>query len=443
MLRVPRRVLPLPAALFGALLVVYALTAARGAVSVDVWSADLVSWSIGTTGSPLADLDAFPTLADNDQRGIWVVERPDGREVVGRSPGAVAAAVPAYWIAGLLGGEAMSIVPGGLTAALLVAAAVTILFTSLRPRLGDRVALAASLLFGLTTPVWSVAADGMWPHTVTILGIVGMAWAADRERWWLVGLFGGVTLWGRLHAVVICAVLGLLLAWWRRDPRIAARIGLVSGVLLGLMTLWTRWIYGRWNPTAAYDTAPFVDNASRGPLDVIDHLAFWVSPGRGLLVWTPVILLLLPALVRAWRTLPDWSRALLLAGLGYTLLQLTLSPAKGGEGFFGYRVGLELLACATPALALSAHRMGSAARRLLAPVAVIQLAVLGLGALSRPETAPAISNRWDSNELVARLADQTAYTTILLATLALLGAVGVRMWHDPGLWREEAEHERV
>ncbi|MBM7515400.1 hypothetical protein [Nocardioides nitrophenolicus] len=426
-----------PAVLLAVLAVGYGVTASRGAVSLDVWSANLASWSIGTTGTPLTDLDRFPALADNDLRATWVVQRADGRDVVGRAPGTVAAAVPAYALAHLFGASGMSIVPGGLTAALLTAIAITLLFLALRERLGERPALAASLVLGLTTPVWSVAADGVWPHTLTVLGILGMAWAAERERWWLLGLFGGVALWGRLHAAVICAVVGLLLAWWRRRPDLLLKTGAACGAMLGLMMVWTQWMYGRWDPTAAYDVGVFVSIAQDQGLDGLNLAGFLVSPGRGMLVWTPILVLLLPALVRSWRALPDWSRALAVGGVGYTAVQLALNAFKGGEAFFGYRIGLELLACLAPALALSTPRIGTVGRRLLVPVIVAQAAVFGFGALAGPDTAPRISSTWDSNELVARVADQPAYSIALLLACAALAAVVVRMWNDPELRRKD------
>ena len=112
----------------------------------------------------------------------------------------------------------------------------------------------------------------------------------------------------------------------------------------------------------------------------MNHLGFWVSPDRGLFVWTPVVLLLLPALVRSWRSLPDWSRALAMGGLAYTLVQLTFNRFSGGDIFYGYRLGLELLAAVTPALALSSPALGSLGRRLVGPVLGLQLFVIFLGA---------------------------------------------------------------
>lgn len=420
----------LPLVLACVLAVAYTATIAT-ALSLDVWSANLVSWHLGTTGSPFVDLDAFPRIADNDSRAIWVVQGRDGQDVIGRSPGAVLAAVPAYAVAGVLGLTSMSIVPGGVTAALLSAAAMALLFCAVRGQAGDRVALLGALAVGLATPVWTVSADGMWPHTVTALGIAGMAWAAAKERWWLVGVFGGVTLWGRLHAAVICAVLGLLVAWWRRDARLAAWVGSVSGAFLVALAGWSWWLYGTLDPTAAYDVTVFTDHARQQPLDLVNHLGFWISPGRGMLVWTPVLLVLAAALWRGWRELPDWSRALAVGGAAYTLMQLVLNQFKGGDGFFGYRIGLELLVSMAPAVILSAHRAGPLARRVLPAVLVLQFAAFLVGALTDPTTIPVIDDGWGSNELISRLVHQPALTGTLLVAGLLLGALAVRMWRDP------------
>jgi len=369
-------------ALFVLAFLAYALTAAYATVSLDVQSANRASWITATTGAPWTEDIALPELDDNPLREVWLREAPNGHEVIGRSPGVVAAAMPAYWAADQLGLDRFSLAPGALTAAALTAGSLVFLALALEPVAGRRRALLTAVAFGFTTPVWSIAANGVWPHTITVFGITGMAWAASSRRWWLVGLFGGITLWGRLHAAVIVAALGLFLAWRRRDPRIALKTGSVSLVFLALLAWWTRWMYGTWDPTASYDTSVFADYAETHRLSVVNQLGMWISPDRGVLVWTPVVLLLTPALVRSWRELPDWSKALLVAGLGYTLLQAFLNRFSGGDTFYGYRLGLEFLACATPALALALPRATTWERRVLGPLLGLQAAAIMVGATS-------------------------------------------------------------
>lgn len=436
--RLPPRRATVPATVFVVLSVIFLLTVSR-AVSLDVWTANLASWSIGTTGSPWPDLGEHQRLEVNPWRPAWVLVTDRG-EVIGRAPGVIAAGVPAYWVAGVLGFDEMSTVPGGVTAALMTAAAATILFVTTRAHVGDRVAGAGAVTFALATPIWTVSASGLWPHTLTVLGIVGMAWSAQRERWWLVGLFGGVALWGRLHAAVICAVLGLVLAWSRRRPGIAITTGAVSSVALAALSLWNHWMYGSWDPSAAYDVGAFADRARGHLIDLPNHLGFWLSPGRGMLVWTPLLVVLAAALVRGWRDLPDWSRALVVGGLVYTGLQLTLNRYSGGGTFFGYRVGLEMLACLAPALILTVHRAGPVARRVAGPVIAVQFAVFLIGSLSDPRMFGAAEYRWYRNDFLWLLADRPGPLGVVLAVGLLLGVLAVRAWHrlpGPGVPRDQ------
>jgi alpha-1,2-mannosyltransferase len=315
-----------------------------------------------------------------------------------------------------------------------------LLFVTLRSRMGEKHALLAALLFGFTTPVWTISANGMWPHTLTVFGILGMAWAADRERWWLVGLFGGVALWGRLHVAVVCAVLGLLVALWRRKPGIAVSSGLTSGAMLGLMTAWTRWMYGTWDPTAAYRVDAFTGYAEQNRLDLVNHLGFWVSPDRGILIWTPLVVVLLAALVRNWRDLPDWSGALVLAGIAYTLLQGTFNRFSGGDTFYGYRLGLEIIACLAPAMALSAHRMGKLARRSFVPVAIVQFAMIFPGATSNAYFTTA-DEVWRRNTIVvALMSEPLVFGTAFVGSLAV-GVLLARIWANPALERRRERRE--
>lgn len=377
-----RRPWLVPASLFVGCAAVYALTATLPEMSLDLWSSYFLSWQLASGGGPWIDGVFVPRVTGHELEHVWILQAPNGHLTIGRSPGTVLAGLPAYW---LFGAEVATSAPGAVTAALLTAGTVTLFHLTLRGYVGTRWALGASLVLGFTTPVWSVAANGIWPHTITILGIAGMAWAVRREQWWLVGVLGGIVVWGRVHAAVIVAVVGLGLAWHRRDPRIAVVVGTISGSFLGLLCVWDRWMYGSWSPTASYEVGLFFDYAERNRLDLGNHIGFWLSPEKGILVWTPVIVVLLPALVRSWRSLPDWARWLLIGGLLYTLLQGTLNRYSGGHSFHGYRLGLEFLVCAAPALTLAARSAGVWAHRVLLPLVVFQLGLIlwGSGVVER------------------------------------------------------------
>ena len=420
----------LPTLLFGVVLGVYLLTVAHDWLSLDVWSAHFGAWNIATTGTPWVDHTALPALDGHPLREQFVRESVNGHLAITRAAGVVAVGVPAYW---LLGSTTYTLWQGGITAALLMAVAVLMLFRSIEGRLPRRTAALAAGAFAFTTPVWSVAANGIWPHTLTIFGITGMAWASHSRRWWLVGAFGGVALLGRLHVVVIVAVLGLLVGWARRDPRIVLRVGLGSGAFLVVLCAWNYWVYGTWSPSAAYETSMFAEYARNRGLGLgANQLGTWFAPDRGLFVWTPVLLVLAPALVRSWRDLPDWSRALVWGGLAYSILQCLLDDYDGGFGFYGYRLGLEMLACLAPAVAMSVPRAGKVARRLIGPVLAVQLCAIAIGAIGDTPTMLRPTEAWTDNVFLGTVADVGVVGWVLLAGVAALGLWAGRLWRDVG-----------
>ena len=413
------------AALFSGLLVLYCLSISHtNFASNDVKSAAVGSWRIATTGAPWLDgVDLKPMTY---RAPLWVGPGADGHLVSFRSPGAIAGGLPGYFVAHLLGADGWSMIPGGICASVLTVLALWLLYLALRPRIGNTLGLLAVGTLGLTTPIWSVSADAMWTHPVTFLGLAGMAYGCVRERWWLVGLFGGVALWGRLHTVVIIAILGLALAWTRRSPRIAVEVGAVSLAFVGLSTLWTHWMYGNWSPAGGYSVAGYADrvSGSTGSLtdQLVNQLGLWISPDRGILVWTPLLILLLPALVRSWRDLPDWSRWLLLGGLAYTFLQGQINGFSGGSGFYGYRLTLELLVCAAPAYSFSVGRMGRWAQELIGPVVGLQFGAFALGAVGQG----GIFNEhhlWTNNAYVFALTSIPVLFIWLLLTVFIGGAI--------------------
>jgi alpha-1,2-mannosyltransferase len=151
-----------------------------------------------------------------------------------------------------------------------------------------------------------------------------------------------------------------------------------------LVALWNRAVHGVWSITGSYTDV--VDRATQGVEAVLgddlltNYLGFLVSFDRGFLVWTPVLLLFVPALLRARKSLPDWSLWLVLGGLVYTFVQIRMSPFHGGLGYHGYRLGLELLTCLVPALAFTAPSLGRISRRLVPVVIALQFAAFAVGA---------------------------------------------------------------
>ena len=412
----------LPGAVFVLSFAAYALTISRTLWTTDVFGADWTSWHIARTGSPWIDGTRIPELGHRSAALLAIVQTDHGHTAFGRFPGVVVASIPAYAVSG---SARFSTVPGSLTAAFLTACALVLMFLALRVRQTDTQAAIATLVFGFATPVWTVSANLMWPHTITVFAIAGMAWAAASDRWWWAGVFGGIGLWGRVHVAMIVAVLGLGVALRRREWGPAVRMAIASCGFLVASSLWIHWMYGTWSPLGAYDGGAVGQNADQYRYSIANQLGMWVAPDRGVLLWTPVMLLLLPALVRSWRELPDWSRSLLLGGLLYTVLGGALNTFTGGEGFFGYRYGLEFLACATPALSLSCARAGRIARLCLGPVIGVQLFAFLVGAAIDSSYLPQ-SAAWHQNAFVHTLDQVGPLAWLAPAFAAVLGLLVAR-----------------
>jgi alpha-1,2-mannosyltransferase len=412
---------------------VYLATAAYVEINGDVLTTNLASWQLATNGRPYLDQFTYAPLDDHPGRAIWVVLDADGREIIGRSAGPMMLAVPAYWLwAQLGGGDTFTLVPAAVTAALVTGLAVALFHATVRTRLPAREASLATFVVAFATPVWSVAANGVWPHTVTVVAIAAMGWACARERWWLVGVLAGIAVLGRAQTAIIAAVLGITLAVWRRDWRLAVKIAVPSLGLLGVDLLWTRWMYGVWNPVGYYNPEDVAKWRPDGLFDPVNLLGLFVSPDRGILVWTPVILLLLPALVRSWRTLPDWSRALAAAGLVFVVAESTQVIFPGGDSVYGYRMALELLLCSAPALAFSAPRTGRVARWLLSPVLVVQTLAIAVGAVNNGLGLP-LARVWTHNSFVEAVSVSPTVAVAAVVVAVLLSVLVRRIWLDPGL----------
>lgn len=409
--------------LFLGLTVVYGLTISPQP-SLDVASAHFASWHLVQSGSNWIEATGF--LDGHPLRETWLTSVGD-HLAVARAPGVIAATIPAYFVAQQ---DEFSNLPGALSAAVMTAAAVTLMFLAISRQLRIKPALIFSVVFGLGTPVWSVAADGMWPHTITVFAIAGMAWAASVNKWWIVGVFGGIALWGRMHVAFVVAILALIEAWRARDWRIVAKVAIPGAVSMAAFVVWTRWMYGEWRLTGGYSTSWVTTVEGRYPSLWTNELGLFFALERGIVVWTPLLLILAPSVWRAWREIPSWSRSLLIGGFAYTVLQGYLNRFSGGDSFWSYRLGLELVASAVPAYALAWHKAGRFARAVSGPLAVLQVAVIGLGAVLNLGGAPAEDAWWANSMAMIVRHEPLVALMLLLAVIPLCYAIP-RIVRDP------------
>lgn len=413
---------------FGAALTVYLLTTNySGPTSSDVYAGSVQAWVLGTTGAPWVELAGEPErirFALTELQGFsWV----NGHIVYANAIGSWLFAAPLYAV---LGDPGQFTLTGGAVAASLISAlGVLWMYLALYRLVPPALALAGAAVFAFALPTWSVSAHGIWGHTITQCAIAGAALASATSRWWLAGLALGFGAFARAHLLVVAAVLGLGTSASRRSVGPAVKVGVASSFALAVLVALNTFVYG----------SPSIGGGRTGPLarlelgaDVraggyLENVAgFLVSPGRGVLVFTPVLLVLLPTVVRVWRSAPDWTRWLAIGGVAYSALQLWIAHFFGGAAYSAYRLGLELATSLVPLYTFAFFRAGLRVRAIASFVIVCQLAAVAVAVTVRPWRWIVRGNEWTDNELVLLWRTEPLGSSLVLGAVLLLGLVVAR-----------------
>jgi alpha-1,2-mannosyltransferase len=243
--------------------------------------------------------------------------------------------------------------------------------------------------------------------------------AASRDRELLAGLAFGAAILCRPHLGIAVGV--FVVYCYLCDRR--ARRGLMvtgAGVGVALYLAYNVTVYGSPSPLGGYDPSHVdvgLDNLIGLPENVAGAL---VSPGRGLLLYSPVLVFMGWAIVPTWRgRVPVWVRAATLAALAYAAVQLYLLRFSGGDRFYGNRVLLESLVLAWPLLMMSAQRTlvagGRAASTWFGLLTMVSTTLVGVGAAADYLSDDAL-DAWQELPAVAavRLLSPPALASVLL-----------------------------
>jgi len=408
-------------AVAGPLLVLYLATASYGLPqSPDPVATALPAWQLAQHG----------TIALDEYAGEnpWLVETGD-RVVSNRQPGVIAWGVPFYLLIPTTSGDEPPMAPAGAAGAVAAALAMGVLALVLRRLIAPAAAMAGALVAGLATATWTVSADGLWPHGPTQLWLALGMLASAAGHHARSGLAWAAALLTRPNAAVVAAVTGLYASWRQRSVRPAMLVGAVSGAGLLALIAYNAVVFDAPSISGGYPS-DFTDRLAGMSLRTYGEnvLGTLVSPGRGILVLSPFLLLLVPGLRAGWRAAPDWARGSALAGLLYLALHLRMNRFWGGTNFFSYRYPLESLTLAAPLLVLAWREWTARTarrRRWLATAVAASIGMHALGAVyftaplepRSPWTEPAILP-------VAADAGPLAVGAVLLAVVGVWFAAG-------------------
>lgn len=230
----------------------------------------------------------------------------------------------------------------GIVSLLIVAAAVVTLLYLLLRLVRPTIAAFAAVVFGLGTTMWPVAAMALYQHgSVALFQSIAMTGLFSRRRRapLLAGFSFAMAAFIRPQAalpLITCGVVYLTEGWRRATYFIAGAIAPLLGIAIQ-----NRWVWGSWF-TSGYAQIHFRFNGSVARATFQLLLGWW----RGLFVYSPFLILALPALAIALPRARGFTerRMIALAGasLGTVFLYARASDWTGGLNQFGYRYLLDV-----------------------------------------------------------------------------------------------------
>ena len=247
---------------------------------------------------------------------------------------------------------------GALTASLLTALAAVFVFLAARGLVRPLPALLVALAFGLGSCAWPVTSQALWQHPAATFCLSLGAWfllrsegRPPRAAAWCGAAFGMAVLCRPATAVaVVCA--GAYLLW--ADRRRCAAYVLGGLPFLAVLAAYNGYYFG--SPLAFGQTVASKLIALRGTgSENLWQSSWWeslpgllISPSRGLLWYSPVLLLGVAGVAAVWRE-PRY-RALL--PLQAAVVLMILVAGKWFDWWGGSTWGYRPIVDAAPFLAL-------------------------------------------------------------------------------------------
>jgi hypothetical protein len=359
---------PLSAALLGLAAFVLLIANGRPIGSADARPTERVAASLVREAD--FDLDEFPDVEEPFARSV-------GAHRVSIYPIASAVlAAPVFAAAGALFAfdEAGLALAGKWSASLFSAAAAALLYLAVGRRRPHREALWTAVVFALGTGVWATS-QALWQHPAAVLALAGALYCAVRaeedDAWaGRAGLPLALAVAARYADVVLAGMLalGIALRWPRRIPAMLAWAAPPIAAVLAYH--------------GAYFGSPLAHGlVGAGRFDAAwgeGHLGLLVSPAKGLLVFTPVVLMAAAGLVRAFRQGDRWlASTCAAAALAHWILVGRWGLWHGGECW-----GPRMMTDALPLLLLFLPEGFDLAPRLTVALGAVSVAVQALGAFS-------------------------------------------------------------
>lgn len=276
--------------------------------------------------NPVADVAA----QGRGDAAYWILHRPDG-SLISLYPVVVPVLVSPLYVPAIaylhLRGwsdarlDHVAKVMEKVSASIVAALSVSLLYVLLRRRAKAQTALLLTLAYAFGTTTWVISSQASWQHGIAGLLVISalllLTGPCTVPRTLAAGLLLGLIVGNRLPDGVLAAALGGFGLFWagrRRAPLLAAAAAIPTVAVV----LYNLHVAG--NVMGGYGS---VGDASYFRHDLLTGVAgVLISPTRGLLVFSPFLLFL----VLTWKHLPQdrQERRLTLAMVAAVALQIVL-----------------------------------------------------------------------------------------------------------------------
>jgi len=266
-----------------------------------------------------------------------------------------------------------------ILASALTAAAAVVVFLFAATLSNRTAALAVALVFAFATPAWSIGSRALWMHGFSMLLLPAGLWAVWRGRWALAGALFALAFFARPTNVV---GLGLAGVWALIEGRRHLGRFVLGGLpVAAVFVALNYWMYG--TAVAPFFFTTRSNTASLGLHSGIGEALAGnlISPSRGLLVYTPIVIF---SLIGVWL----WTRDKSLRPMGIYLSALFLIHyllmSCYEDWFGGHCYGPRYMSDLSPLFALPLLGLGRVARYAAIPALLVSVFMHAQGALCWP-----------------------------------------------------------
>jgi hypothetical protein len=287
-----------------------------------------------------------------------------------------------------------------IAASSCVALAVAVAYLTARRKLSRGLALLTAAGLGLGTGYWSSASQTLWQSETAALGLsfaVFLIAAGPARHELLRGAAIGAALAlaatarPQLAPTIVVLLIGLA---WRRSASAVIASSVVAIALGALMVVNVRWFGHPMGalPLLTQVNAEIHATGSTFALWSDGYLGLLISPSRGLIVFSPIVLVAFAGIAAAVRRGPRSSELWCLFGAAAQFVLYGSYSVWWGGHTFGPRYMLDVLPLLVPPAALALSRLRSPAWGGLAALALAwSIVVAATGAFCYPNDA------WNTN----------------------------------------------